>query len=159
MSAPYALFSAAAVADFVTDLTGNQPAWVRNDNISVYDLITPDRVVRANYSTSENNLASPEARRFLLGVVGGNEVSKLGGNPQDIESDLSWRTRPLTKCPGREYHPSAPGATELKYDNRKTKLSINIQPIHLKEAQPWAYPVTYAPLPLKKETCGRPEKY
>lgn len=159
MAAFHAVFSAPAAAEFVDELTGNQPSWVREDNISVYDLITPDRLVRQNYSTSENNLASPAPRRFLLGVVGGNEVSKLGGNPQDIESDLSWRTRPLTKCPGREYHPSAPGATELKYNNRKTHLSINVQPIHLKEAQPWAYPVTYAPLPLKKETCGRPEKY
>jgi hypothetical protein len=159
MAAFHAVFSAPAAADYIDELAGRQPAWVRDDNISVYDLITPDRLVRQNYSISENNLASPEPRRFVLGVVGGNEVSKLGGNPQDIESDLSWRTRPLTKCPGREYHPSAPGATEIKYNNRKTDLRINIQPIHLKEAQPWAYPVTYGPLPLKKETCGRPEKY
>ena len=159
MAAFHAVFSAPAVADFVDELTGNQPAWVRDDNISVYDLITPDRLVRANYSTSENNLASPVAKRHILGLVGGNEVSKLGGNPQDIESDLSWRTRPLTKCPGREYKPSAPGATELKYDNRKTHLRINIQPINLPEYQFLSFPVTYGPLPLKKETCGRPEKY
>jgi len=148
-----------APVDYVDERCAMKNTWIATDNISVYDQITPDRVVRANYSASENNLASPQPKRFLLGVVGGNEVSRLAGNPQDIESDLTWRTRPLTKCPGREYKPTTPGQTELTYDNRKTDLRINIQPIHLGEAQPWAYPVTYAPLPLKKEICGRPEKY
>jgi hypothetical protein len=65
----------------------------------------------------------------------------------------------LTNCPEREYHPTKAGQEKLVYDNRKTNLSIDIRPIHLPEYQMWAYPVSYAPLPLKKETCGRPEKY
>lgn len=147
----------AASVDYVDPYI--QPSWVRDDNISVYDLNTPDRIVRQNYSITENKLASPPPKRHILGLVGGNEVSQLAGNPQDIESDLRGTTRPLTKCPGREYHPSAPGTQTLNIQNRKTNLRIDVRPVHLESYQMWAYPVTYAPLPLAKETCGRPEKY
>jgi len=137
-----------------------QPTWVRDDNIAVYDLNTPNRTVRGNYSVKENNLASPTAKRHVLGLVGGNEVSQLGGNPQDIESELRGLTRPLTNCPSREYKPTMADQKTLNIQNRKTtNLSIDIRPIHLPEYQMWAYPVTYAPLPLKKETCGAPQKY
>ena len=135
------------------------PTWVRDDNIAVYDLNTPNRTVRQNYSASENNLASPKAKRHVLGVVGGNDVSQLGGNPQDIESELRGLTRPLTNCPSREYKPTLADQKTLNIQNRKTNMSIDIRPIHLPEYQMWAYPVTYAPLPLKKETCGAPQKY
>jgi hypothetical protein len=141
------------------DNTNKTPMWVRDDNISVYDLNIPNRVVRQNYSVVENGLASPAEKRHILGVVGGNDVSRLAGNPQDIESDLTWRTRPLTNCPGREYKPMMAGQEKIVIDNRKTNLTIDVRPIHLPEYQMWAYPQTLAPLPLRKETCGRPEKY
>ena len=135
------------------------PAWVREDNIAVYDLNTPDRLVRQNYSIVENKLATPVARRHILGLVGGNEVSRMAGNPQDIESDLRNLTRPLTKCPEREYQPMRMGQEQLVINNRKTHLALDLRPVHLPDYQMWAYPVTFGPQPLKKETCGRPEKY
>ena len=135
------------------------PVWVRNDNISVYDLNTPNRVVRQNYSIAENNLASPPPKRHILGMVCGNEVSQMAGNPQDIESDLRNLTRPLTRCPGREYKPMLEGQDKLVINNRKTHLAIDLRPVHLPEYQMWAYPAALAPQPLKKSTCGRPEKY
>lgn len=154
-----ALMVGASSADFGNDSMGNTPGWVRTDNLSVYDLDVPNRVVRQNYSVTENNLASPVAKRHILGLVGGNEVSRLAGNPQDIESDLSWRTRPLTKCPGREYKPLMQGQTTITYNNRKTDLAIDVRPVHLPEYQMWAYPQALAPLPLHKETCGQPQRY
>jgi hypothetical protein len=149
----------AASVDYSDELVGKTPAWVRDDNISVYDLNIPNRVVRQNYSVTENGLASPPAKRHILGIVGGNDVSRMAGNPQDIESELRGMTRPLTKCPGREYHPTMQGQEKLVINNRKTHLSIDIRPVNLPEYQMWAYPTTFAPLPLHKETCGRPEKY
>jgi len=156
----YKMFTTAqAAADLSDILTHNEPSWVREDNISVYDLNTPNRVVRQNYSSVENGLASPPAKRHVLGMVGGNEVSQLAGNPQDIESELFGLTRPLTNCPSREYEPTKEGQKTLFINNRKTNMSLDLRPIHLTEAQLWAYPATYAPLPLKKETCGSPQKY
>jgi hypothetical protein len=149
----------AAPVDYSDEVINKTPSWVRDDNISVYDLNIPNRVVHQNYSIVENKLASPAAKRHILGIVGGNDVSRLAGNPQDIESDLRGLTRPLTNCPSREYHPTKVGQEQLNYNNRKTNLSIDIRPVHLAEYQMWAYPTAYAPLPLQKETCGRPEKY
>jgi len=149
-------------ADLLTNFEDElhiQPSWVRDDNIAVYDLNTPNRTVQGNYSIRENNLASPAPKRHVLGIVGGNEVSQLAGNPQDIESELRGLTRPLTNCPSREYKPTMADQKTLNIQNRKTNLSIDIRPVHLAEYQMWAYPVTYAPLPLKKETCGAPQKY
>jgi hypothetical protein len=149
----------AAPVDYKDDQRAKQNSWIRSDNSAAYDLNTPNRVVHQNYSRSEMNLASPPPKRHILGIVGGNDVSQLAGNPQDIESDLRGLTRPLTNCPEREYHPTKAGQEKLVYDNRKTNMSIDIRPIHLAEYQMWAYPTAYAPLPLRKETCGRPEKY
>jgi hypothetical protein len=136
-----------------------QPAWVREDNIATYSLNVPNRVVRQNYSGVENGLASPQEKRHILGLVAGNDVSRMAGNPQDIESDLRNLTRPLTNCPDRQYKPLVDGQTKLIINNRKTHLAIDLRPVHLQEYQMWGYAPVYAPLPLVKETCGRPEKY
>ena len=137
----------------------HQPQWVRDDNIAVYDLNTPNRTVQGNYSVSENNLASPVPKRHTLGLVGGNEVSQLAGNPQDIESDLRGITRPLTKCNEREYQPLYQGQTSIDYKNRTTDLTLDLRPVHLKEYQTFAYPASYAPQGLKQKQCGSPHKY
>jgi len=143
----------------LSEIVTLNPYWVREDNIAVYDLNTPNRVVRQNYSIYENNLANPPAKRHTLGLVGGNEVSCLAANPQDIESDLRNLTRPLTNCPGREYQPMMKGQEKLVINNRKTHMSIDMRPVHLPEYQMWGYAPVFAPLPLQKETCGNPEKY
>jgi hypothetical protein len=83
----------------------------------------------------------------------------MAGNPQDIESDLRNLTRPLTKCPEREYQPMRMGQEQLVINNRKTHLALDLRPVHLPDMQIFSYPATYGPQPLKKETCGRPEKY
>lgn len=147
----------AATVDYVDPRI--QPSWVREDNIAVYDLNTPNRVVRQNYVENENGLASPPPKRHILGLVGGNEVSQVVANPQDVESELRGLFRPLTGCPGRQYQATRMGQEKVVIENRKSNIALDIRPKHLAEAQMWAYPVTYAPAPLKKETCGRPEKY
>ena len=158
--AQYAAFILASQGqDELKEIMSLNPSWVREDNIAVYDLNTPNRLVRQNYSSSENFLASPPTKRHTLGLVGGNEVSLLVGNPQDIESDLRNLTRPLTGCPGREYQPLKKGQEKLVINNRKTHMAIDIRPMHLPEYQMWGYAPVFAPLPLQKETCGHPEKY
>jgi hypothetical protein len=158
-----AQFAAFALAqqgeEYVTEMLTTNPSWVREDNIASYDLNTPNRVVRQNYSAVENRLVSPPAKRHILGLVGGNDVSRLAANPQDIESDLRNLTRPLTNCPEREYAPLVKGQDKLLINNRKTNMAIDLRPIHLPEYQMWGYAPVFAPLPLQKETCGRPEKY
>ena len=153
------LYWGAATLDYVDQLIGKSQQWIREDNMAVYDLNVPNRVVRQNYSIAENNLASPQAKRHILGIVGGNDVSQMAGNPQDIESELRGLTRPLTNCPAREYKPTMAGQEKLVINNRKTNLAIDFRPVHLPEYQMFGLPLTLAPLPLRKETCGRPEKY
>ena len=136
-----------------------QPAWVREDNISSYEMNIPNRVVRQNYSPNENNLASPSQQRHTLGIIAGNDVSRVVSNPQDVESDLRNLTRPLTNCPKRQYKPLLEGQKNIVINNRKTNLVIDVRPVHLPEYQMWGYAPVYAPLPLVKMTCGRPEKY
>ena len=135
------------------------PNWVREDNISSYEMNIPNRVVRQNYSGVENRLASPQEKRHVLGIIAGNDVSRMVANPQDIESDLRNLTRPLTNCPKRQYTPLMAGQTKLIINNRKTHMALDLRPVHLQEYQMWGYAPVYAPLPLVKETCGRPEKY
>lgn len=141
------------------ELPTDTTRWVREDNTQVYDLNIPNRVVRGNYPVNEGILVSPEPKRHQLGIVGGNDVSRLAGNPQDIESDLRGLTRPLTKANEREYKPLVQGQQSIQYNNRKTNLSIDIRPVHLKEYQMWAYAPVYAPQPLRVEQCGQPHKY
>jgi hypothetical protein len=136
-----------------------QPSWVREDNIATYELNVPNRVVRQNYSQNENRLIGPQAKRHTLGLIAGNDVSQLVGNPQDIESDLRNLTRPLTRSPDRQYKPLLDGQKSIVINNRKTNLVIDVRPVHLPEYQMWGYAPVYAPLPLIKSTCGRPEKY
>jgi hypothetical protein len=48
---------------------------------------------------------------------------------------------------------------EIKRDNVKIKLSIDVAPMHLPVYQMWAYPGMPTPLPIKNEVCKNPEKY
>lgn len=97
--------------------------------------------------------------RHILGTVGGNNVSLISGNRVDLESDLLGITRPNTWCNYREHLPPKQGATIIKRDNPKIDISINVKPKHLPAYQMWAYPATFAPLPIENQVCKQPEKY
>jgi hypothetical protein len=106
---------------------------------------------------SQWNLPNP--KRHILGTVGGNEVSMIAGNQQDIESDLKGITRPWTWCQDKKWAPLPEGAKTLTVQNRKTNLTIDVRPVNLPDFQMWAYAGAYKPLPLVKDTCGVPHKY
>jgi hypothetical protein len=95
--------------------------------------------------------------RHQLGIVGGNEVSRIAGNQADLESDLFGITRPNTWCATRKHLP--PNGTTIERANPKMNLKINAKPVHLPAYQMWALPAVIGPEPLAKETCHRPEKY
>lgn len=96
-------------------------------------------------------------RRHILGLVGGNEVSRIAGNQTDLESDLQGITRPNSDCAARKHLP--PSSDAIQRTNPKLKISIDAAPVHLAVYQQWAYPSVIGPEPLKKETCGQPHKY
>jgi hypothetical protein len=95
--------------------------------------------------------------RHILGLVGGNEVSRAAGNIADVESDLLGITRPNTWSTARKHLP--PNGYVVDRENPKISIKIDTQPVHLPVFQQWAYPSVMGPEPLRKETCGRPEKY
>ena len=96
-------------------------------------------------------------RRHVLGLVGGNEVSRAAGDAVDLESDLLGITRPISDAMTRHHLP--PKGTEIVRENPKLTLVIDTTPVDLPAYQQWAYPAVMAPAALKKETCSRPEKY
>jgi hypothetical protein len=130
------------------------PAWEKRENPQVYDEL-------------EVQVVSPTPKRQLLGLVGGNNVSVVNssqinvvnGQQADVESDLRGTTRPLTFCPWRKYQPQGPGQTTITRVNTKGRFSVDAKLYNLAPMQMWAYPAAYAPEPMLKETCGRPEKY
>jgi len=102
---------------------------------------------------------SPDPKRHILGLVGGNEVSVAEGNVVDVESDLRGITIPNTFCPWRQYQPPNKNAKEIVRNNLKTNLTINTAPLHLPAYQMWAYPGMPAPTPMVNVVCRNPEKY
>jgi hypothetical protein len=97
-------------------------------------------------------------RRHILGLVGGNEVSRIAGNQVDLESDLQGITRPNTWSTARKHLPQADPKV-IERSNAKGVFKVDVTPQHLPTYQLWAYPSVLAPEPLKKESCGKPEKY
>jgi hypothetical protein len=97
-------------------------------------------------------------RRHVLGIVGGNEVSRAAGDIADLESDLLGITRPISNAAIRHHLPPK-GQTEIIRKNPKMTLVIDASLVDLPAYQQWAYPAVMAPEPLRKETCSRPEKY
>ncbi len=96
-------------------------------------------------------------RRHVLGLVGGNDVSRAAGDTVDLESDLLGITRPISSAIKRHHLP--PKRTEIVRENPKMTLVIDTTPVDLPAYQQWAYPAVMAPAALKKESCSRPEKY
>jgi len=111
------------------------------------------------YTYLASEYISPNPKRHILGLVGGNEVSVAEGNVVDVESDLRGINLPNTFAPWRKYQPPPVNQREIKRDNVKIKLSIDVAPMHLPVYQMWAYPGMPTPLPIKNEVCKNPEKY
>jgi hypothetical protein len=120
-----------------------------------------------NYDQLESQVVNPDPRRHILGIVGGNQVAPVAasainivnGQQADVESDLRRITRPLTKCPWRDYQPQPIGNSVIERNNPKNNFKVDATLYPLKEYQMWAYAASYMPEPMIKETCGRPEKY
>jgi hypothetical protein len=98
-------------------------------------------------------------RRHMLGLVGGNEVSRIQGVQADLESDLLGITRPNSDATYRHHLPQATENEEIVRTNPKITLKVNVKPEHLQPYQQWAYPSVIGPEPLAKESCYRPEKF
>jgi len=141
-------------SQFALPLGRQGPAWENKENPQSYEEL-------------ESQVVSPDPRRHILGIVGGNAVSIVkssfynitNGQQADVESDLRGTTRPLTFCPWRKYQPQPSGQTTIVRNNTKGHFAVDAKLHNLPAAQMWAYPAAYAPEPLRKETCGRPEKY
>ena len=99
----------------------------------------------------------PRPSRHILGIVGGNTVALARGNTSDLESDLKGLTRPNSDCATRHHLP--PSSQIIKRKNPKQDVRIDSTPVPLSLSQMWAYPSVIGPEPLRKETCGGPEKY
>jgi hypothetical protein len=128
----------------------------------------PFQILRHPFESKENpqsynenvfNYVHKKPARHILGLVGGNAVSLPTGNMVDVESDLRRLNIPLTACPAREYQAPPAKQTTITRKNVKTNLTIDVRPRHLPAIQMWSYAPTFAPVPMRVQQCGRPEKY
>jgi hypothetical protein len=119
--------------------------WEKKENPQHYDFLTSTYI-------------SPEPKRHILGLIGGNEASLIKGNMVDLESDLRGINIPNTFCPWRQYQPPQ-NKKEIIRNNTKIDMKIDTTPQHLPSYQMWAYPGVVAPAPMKRDVCFQPEKY
>lgn len=83
-------------------------------------------------------------RRMEFGIVGGNDVSIIGGNLVDLESDLKGQTRLASKCPTLYYQNPCPAGdmntckpnqVVIRGNPSNVGRVINTQLYHLAPAQ------------------------
>ncbi len=138
-----------------------EPLWVRKESAEAYTMATPVKTVFAApppVSALAKGLETPADKYHGLGLIGGNTGARMMGNPQDIESELRGLTRPISKVNERKYIPSA-DKSQVQIHNFKYDMAIDTRVAPSKEYQMWAYPATFAPQPLVKETCGAPHRF
>lgn len=137
-----------------------EPSWVRTESAEAYFMATPTKTNQAAPppANMRTGLETPVDKYHGLGLIGGNTSAQMMGNPQDIESELRGLTRPISKVNERKYMPS-PDKSQVQIHNNKYDMAIDTRVQSMKEYQMWAYPATYAPQPLVKETCGTPHRF
>lgn len=95
--------------------------------------------------------------RMELGIVGGTAVSHVNGNLVDLETDLFNITRPATRCPKFQYHPTPPGdpivTTTDCHPGRPVNRPIPTEMQHLKPCQMVTYPEVPQPPPMNLFQC------
>ena len=82
--------------------------------------------------------------RHELGIVGGPSVSQIEGNLVNLESELSGRTRPASRCPAMMYQPTYGDSIQIAGSACNAPLSISTKPRHLPPCQF----IRYRPVPL-----------
>jgi len=60
------------------------------------------------YAIDDCRYVHKNPQRIEFGIVGGNDVSLIGGNLIDLESDLKGQTRLASKCPTLYYQNPCP---------------------------------------------------
>lgn len=92
--------------------------------------------------------------RNELGLLGGTNVSHVGGNIVDLENDLRGQTREISKCPSREHHPTNTSYIKRtnQYKPSHSGISLN-NPQHLKSCQMNTYKHVPLPAPLSVSSC------
>jgi hypothetical protein len=107
---------------------------------------------------------NPHRCRPALGLVGGTEVSLVAGNLVDLESDLSGRTRPNTKCSAALYHPTCalggdkpcpdvPGPITYVDKSTGKRVVVDTTPQHAPTCTPYAYPKAATAAPVTQTKC------
>lgn len=90
---------------------------VRNDSCYVkQQLVQSGNVFTHVMNPAKYN--NPSQCRPVLGIVGGNNVSRTTGNMVDLESDLRGQTRVLSNCDCTEYQPN------FFYDNHDNTVDL-----------------------------------
>jgi hypothetical protein len=94
--------------------------------------------------------------RNEIGLVGGNNVSRAGGNLVDLENDLFGITRETSKCAAQKYLPRPDENVQGKAYNKVVQYPVvSTQPAHLKSCQMFGLPGVPAPPPMKPFVCQK----
>lgn len=93
--------------------------------------------------------------RSELGLVGGNNVSKISGNLVDLESNLFGIDREQSRCAAMKFLPGEQLHGKKKYKTVCYK-DIDEKPKHLKHCQFFSYKPTQETPPLNLAKCPKP---
>ena len=77
-----------------------------------------------------------EPCRFELGVLGGNQVSKINGQMVDLDSDLRGSTRLLSRCPEFKYQQTNNNTSVSKTPYDYKNLTIDTSKSDLRTCKP-----------------------
>ena len=125
-----------------------------------YDTCTYAQKLNANVSHLDYTLDSVKnfhcgECRNELGLLGGNNVSRVEGNMVDMESNLFGIDRTSSKCARMKYLPSSESFVQGKTMHKTcTYPKISTKKKHLKSCQFTTFPEIPAPPPLNQFKCS-----
>lgn len=126
---------------------------VKNDSCFVKQQLVQSGNI-FSYQLDSNRYNNLSSCRPVLGIVGGNNVSRTTGNMVDLESDLRGQTRVLSNCDCTEYQPKCdcPNCTDGLPCGCLNCQEQNVRDLPTCQFQSFK-PVVQAP-PVPEARCG-----
>lgn len=129
-------------------------AWTRiyNDQCTYAQKLTQN-TTELSYVLDKQKYQHCSGCRFELGLIGGNNVSKIKGNIVDLESNLFGIDREGSRCSSMKYLPGDEKGKSLYKPVCYEKIDMDKK--HLKNCQMFGYEQVHNSPPLNLAKCNQ----